>query len=129
MHIQFLQRIKKNWCRYYCRAFNAGNILLVPSSIFPGNTKIGSIIPLSKGKHSKYDVLNYKPVSILNAFSKRYEKVIKNQLVSYFDKHFSPFISAYRKSYSTQQGLIRLLEEWREIRQEFYCSCSFRGPM
>ena len=26
----------------------------------------------------------------------------------------APFISAYRKSYSTQQVLIRLLEEWRE---------------
>ena len=49
-----------------------------------------------------------------NAFSKIYEKLIKNQLVSYFDKYFSPFISAYRKSYSTQQLLIRLLEEWSE---------------
>ena len=26
----------------------------------------------------------------------------------------SPFISAYRENYSTQQVLIRLLEEWRE---------------
>ena len=34
--------------------------------------------------------------------------------MSYFEKCFSPFISAYRKSYSTQQVLIRLLEEWRE---------------
>ena len=34
--------------------------------------------------------------------------------MSYFEKYFSPFISAYRKSYSTQQVLIRLLEEWRE---------------
>ena len=34
--------------------------------------------------------------------------------MSYFDKYFSHFISAYRKSYSTQQVLISLLEEWRE---------------
>ena len=34
--------------------------------------------------------------------------------MSYFEKYLSPFISAYRKSYSTQQVLIRLLEEWRE---------------
>ena len=32
----------------------------------------------------------------------------------YFDKYFSPFISAYRKSYNTQQVLVCLLEEWRE---------------
>ena len=34
--------------------------------------------------------------------------------MSYFDKYLSPFISAYRKNYSTQQVLTRLLEEWRE---------------
>ena len=83
--------------------------------IFPENAKIASVVPLDKGKPDKYDIfLNYRPVSILNAFSKIYEKVIKNQLASYLDKYFSPFISAYRKSYSTQQVLIRLLEEWIE---------------
>ena len=82
--------------------------------IFPENAKVASVVPLDKGKPDKYDVLNYRPVSILNVFSKIYEKVIKNQLASYLDKYFSPFISAYRKSYSTQQVLIRLLEEWRE---------------
>ena len=82
--------------------------------IFPDNAKIASVVPVDKGKPDKYDVLNYRPVGILNTFSKIYEKVIKNQLVPYFDKYLSPFISAYRKNYSTQQVLIRLLEEWRE---------------
>ena len=65
----------------------------------------------------------------LNAFSKIYEKVIKNQLMSYFDKYFSPFISISRKSYNTQQVHIRFLEEWRAIGQKFYCGCSFDGPI
>ena len=73
--------------------------------IFPDNAKIASVVPVDKGKPDKYDVLNYRPVSILSTFSKIYEKVIKNQLVSYFDKYLSPFISAYRKNYSTQQVL------------------------
>ena len=34
--------------------------------------------------------------------------------MSYFEKYFSLFMAMYRKSYSTQQVLIRLLEEWRE---------------
>ena len=34
--------------------------------------------------------------------------------MSYFYKYLSPFISAYRKNCSTQQVLIRLLQEWRE---------------
>ena len=29
------------------------------------------------------------------------------------DHHFSPFISAYRKFFSTEHVLIRLLEDWR----------------
>ena len=29
------------------------------------------------------------------------------------EHHFSPFISAYRKSFSTEHVLIRLLEDWR----------------
>ena len=82
--------------------------------IFSGKAKVASVVPFDKGKPEKYDVLNYRLVSILNFFSKIYEKVIKNQSVSYLDKYFSPFISVYRKRYSTQQVLIRLLEEWRE---------------
>ena len=82
--------------------------------IFPENAKVASVVPLDKEKPDKYDVSNYRPVRILNAFSKIYEKVIKNQLASYLDNYFSPFISVYRKSCSTQQVIIRLLEEWRE---------------
>ena len=80
---------------------------------FQDNAKIASVVPLDKGKPDKYDFLNYRPVSILSTFSKIYEKVIKNQLVSYFDKYLSPFTSACRKSYSIQQVLVRLSGEWR----------------
>ena len=64
--------------------------------IFQDNANIASVIPLDKGKPDKYDVLNYRPVIILNDFSKKYKKVIENQLVSYFDNYLSPFVSAYR---------------------------------
>ena len=67
------------------------------ASRHPDNAKIASVVPVDKGNPDEYDVLNYKPVSILNTFSKIYEKVIKSQLVSYFDKYLSAFISAYRK--------------------------------
>ena len=81
---------------------------------FPANAKIASVVPVDKSKPDKYDILNYRPVSILNTFSKIYEKEIKNQLVSFFDKYLSPFISAYRKNYSIHQVRILLFEEWRE---------------
>ena len=34
--------------------------------------------------------------------------------MSYFDNYLSPFISAYRKNYSSQQVFIRLLEKWKQ---------------
>ena len=48
--------------------------------IFPGNAEIASVVPFDKGTSDKYGVLNYRPVSILNTFSKIYEKIIKNQI-------------------------------------------------
>ena len=57
--------------------------------------------------------LDFRPVSILNIFSKIYEKILKNQLVPYLDETLSLFIAAYRKAYGTQHVLIRMIEEWR----------------
>ena len=82
--------------------------------VFPDDAKIASVIPLDKGKPNKNEISKFRPVSILKSFSKIYEKVIKDQLVSGLDKYFSPFISAYGKGYSTQHVIIRLVEECRE---------------
>ena len=70
--------------------------------------------PLDKGKSNKKEISNFRPITIRTTFSKIYEKVINDQLVSGLGKYFSPFISAYRKEDSTQHVLTRLVEEWRE---------------
>ena len=85
----------------------------IRSSTFPENGKRASVTPLDKGGPDKTIITNYRPISVLNTFSKFYENVIKNQLTSFINKRISVFISAYRKSYSTQHVLMRLLEEWR----------------
>ena len=53
------------------------------------------------------------PVSVLNTFSKILEKILKEQLTPFLDKTLSIFIAAYRKAYSTQHVLIKLVEEWK----------------
>ena len=62
----------------------------------------------------QFEMSNYRPVSVLNTFSKFYKKVIKKQLVRFMEEHFSPSISAYRANYSSQYVIIRLLEERRK---------------
>ena len=59
-------------------------------------------------------IFDFRPVSVLNCFSKVYENVIKNELIKSMNVHLFLFISAYRKNYNTQHLLLRLLEKWRE---------------
>ena len=72
------------------------------------------MILLDKGKPNKNEISNYRPVSVLNTFSKFYEKIIKNQLVRFTEEYLSPLIFACRTSYSSHHVNIRLLEEWRK---------------
>ena len=86
----------------------------IAQNVFPENAKIASVIPLDKGKPNKNEMSNFRSVSVLNRFSKIYERVIKDQIVRGMEKYFSPFLSAYRKNYSSQNILISLTEEWRK---------------
>ena len=60
-----------------------------------------------------YGFITFHYVSILNVFSKIYEQILKNQLVSYLDETLSLFVAAYRKLYGTQHVVIRVAEEWK----------------
>ena len=51
---------------------------------------------------------------MLSIFSKVYEIVLKNKLVSALSDYMSPFISAYREGCCTQHALVRLFEESRK---------------
>ena len=82
--------------------------------MFPKNAKVASVTPIDKNTDDNNSVLNFRPISILNCFSKVYEKILKTQLVEKMSNLFSPFISAYRESYNKQYVLIRLIEEWRK---------------
>ena len=80
---------------------------------FPENVKLTTVCPVDKRGANRRVERNFHPFSILNVFSKIYEKVLKIQLVSYLDETLSLFIAAYRRSYGTQHVLIRKAEEWK----------------
>ena len=70
---------------------------ILPYEVFTDDAKIASVIPLDKGKPNKNGISNFRTVSILNTFSKIYEKLIKDQSVLGLDKYLSYFIFTYRK--------------------------------
>ena len=82
--------------------------------IFPDTAKIAAVSPVDKGTDNKNSISSFVPVSVLSVSSKKFEAVIKNQLALYLENIFSPFLSTYRKNYSTQHVLVRLVEEWKK---------------
>ena len=80
---------------------------------FPDRGKRAAVCPLDKGEANRTVEKNFRPVSVLNTFSKIYEKIMKRQLIVHLDATLSVFIGAYRKAYGTQHVLIRPLEDWK----------------
>ena len=58
------------------------------------------------------------PVSIPNGVSKIYERCIHNSLSSYAETMSSSFISAYKKSSSSNHVLLRLPKNWKKSRDK-----------
>ena len=80
---------------------------------FPENAKTALVRPIYK-KDDRGKIKNYRPVSLLNGFSKIYERFLHDSLSNFTGKVLSKFVSAYRKSYSSNHVLLKLIEEWKK---------------
>ena len=79
-------------------------------------------------KDDRTKIKNYQPVSVLNMFSKIYERFLYENLTNYVNTFLSKFISAYCKSYSTNHVLIRLTENWKKsLDEKKMCWCCLNG--
>lgn len=56
---------------------------------------------------------NYRPVSILTGLSKIFESCINDQLTSHFLAIFNDLVSAFRKGYSCQTLLVKVIDDWK----------------
>lgn len=80
--------------------------LCLQQGIFPDSLKIAVVIPLFK-KGNKSDVSNYRPISLLSAFAKIFEKCIKSRLLLFFNENsfFSNRQYCFREGRSTEMAL------------------------
>ncbi|VVC36760.1 Reverse transcriptase domain [Cinara cedri] len=60
---------------------------ILKEGIIPDSFKNSLISPIYKGKGSKSDFMNYRPISLLNAFSKIFEKAINARLINYLEEN------------------------------------------
>ena len=79
---------------------------------YPASLKEARVSSVFK-KKDPFDVQNYRPISILPITSKIFERALEEQLSEYFEKHFHPYLSAFRKGFSCQSVLLAINEEWR----------------
>ena len=100
---------------------NNGDLL---RNSFSDSSKIDSVISVFK-KEERTKTGNYRPVSILNCFSKIYKRFLHNQITSFSNEFLSDFISAYRKAYSTNHVLIRFIENWKHRNIYFSMACFY----
>ena len=90
-------------------------------SIFPDKQKAADITPVHK-KYDRTDKTNYRPVSILPAISKIFEKLLYYQINKFMDKKFSKQLCGFRKVHSAQHCLLVMLEKWRASLDNGGCS-------
>ena len=91
--------------------------------------KLARVTPVFKGKGSKLDESNYRPISVLPVIAMLFEKEILKQMMSYFIDNQLITIDqfAFLKHHSTITCLHRIIDEWLDCLNngEYVMSCFF----
>ena len=77
------------------------------------NAKTVSVRPIFN-KNDWTKIKNYEPVSLLNTFSKIYERYLHNNLTKYVGLFLSEFIWNYLRRYSSNHLYLRLIGSWKK---------------
>ena len=56
---------------------------------------------------------NYKLISTLSNFSKKFEKLIYVQIDSFMELKLSKYVAGFHAKYNTQHVLLKMIETWR----------------
>ena len=78
---------------------------------FPDNLKLAKVVPLFK-KGNPHFLDNYRPISLLSTLSKIFEKVVFQQVYTYFtdNKLFYENQYGFRKNHSTELAALELVD-------------------
>ena len=105
-------RFLKDYLPIYINSLNESYNNAIDNDIFPDLLKLVDVTPVFKNDN-KNDKANYRPISVLKAFAKIFERLLFKQLNDFIEQKFSPLLCGFRKGHNTQHALIRLIEDWR----------------
>ena len=91
--------------------------LSISCGIVPNEMKKARVIPIFKNSGSEQIMKNYRPVSLLPAFSKILERIVYNRLFHYLVKNsiLHPSQYGFQKGLSTEQAILELQDRLAEI--------------
>ena len=72
---------------------------------------MADVIPIFK-KNNPFEKANYRSISLLPSLSKVYEKLIYQQLNTFFQDKLSLLLCGFRSRYSIQHALLNLINKW-----------------
>ena len=83
--------------------------LAFDTGIFPNDLKIAKVCPIYKN-NDRHDIKNYRPISVLPAISKIFEKALAIRIENYMNKYnlVSKTQYGFRKGYSSYMAIMEM---------------------
>ena len=110
MPIHILKLLKDTCSGYLTDCINTS----IDKCVFPNTLKWAEVIPVFKNKGEAENKENYRPISILPTISKVFERIIFDQINNFMQNKFSKLLCGFRKGFSTQIALTKLLQKWQQ---------------
>ena len=84
----------------------------ISEGIFPSELKLAGVVPIFKSGDPSL-ITNYRPISVLSFFSKVFEKVMYNHIISFMNKNDVLYDQqfGFRQKHLTQQAIIMLVDK------------------
>ena len=86
---------------------------VLTSTKIPQQWKLGEVTPILK-KDCSLLKTNYRPITILPAISKVFEKTVHCRISPYFEEIYHKYVFAYRKYHGCDSALLSLTEQWKK---------------
>ncbi len=80
------------------------------TGVVPSQLKVAKVVPIFKSG-DKLSMDNYRPISLLNTFSKIMEKIVCRRLLNFFDQHslLSQWQFGFRPQHSTLHPMVHFM--------------------
>ena len=85
----------------------------VKAGVFPADWKLACAAPIFKNG-SESELGNYRPISMLSAVARVFERLIYEQLSEYFQENnfLTKYQSGFRKFQSTVTSMLKITNDW-----------------